>query len=436
MSKNSLPLLILLGLVLFVAAAFLMDTAGVFDTNQGQVRRVYFADNISSTHRDVIERFNQRYRGNIEVVPVNLPFTKFSTNERKELLARSLRNKSDRIDIFAVDQIWVSRFSKWGDPMDHYLSDEERQNVLGYALESCFADSVLVALPLYIDIGLMYYRRDALRNLPDREQVEARLRESMTWDEFVALRDRLRLKGEPYYLFQADDFEGLVCNYFELCAGQDRRFFARNTVDLKSPVAGRALQMLVDFVHRHGLSPPAVAEFDEIRSYQYLLDRKGVFVRGWPNFLEDYREFYRDTIDVNQFGRAALPHFAGQDPVSVFGGWNLMVSRNSTQKEAAREFIRFLQTEEIQKFLFESGGYIPVSATVYADSAYMAAHPNLVYYRHLLDSGFHRPAMAEYTQISDIISHFAHRAIKGEMTVQEALARASSMIESNQVLIK
>jgi multiple sugar transport system substrate-binding protein len=31
------------------------------------------------------------------------PFQKFSTNERKELLTRSLRSKSDRIDIFSVD---------------------------------------------------------------------------------------------------------------------------------------------------------------------------------------------------------------------------------------------------------------------------------------------------------------------------------------------
>jgi multiple sugar transport system substrate-binding protein len=33
--------------------------------------------------------FNSRNKGRIEVVPVNLPFEKFTTNERKELLARS-----------------------------------------------------------------------------------------------------------------------------------------------------------------------------------------------------------------------------------------------------------------------------------------------------------------------------------------------------------
>lgn len=44
--------------------------------------KIFFADNISAAHRQVIARFNAIHRGRIEVVPVDLPFTKFSTNER------------------------------------------------------------------------------------------------------------------------------------------------------------------------------------------------------------------------------------------------------------------------------------------------------------------------------------------------------------------
>jgi ABC-type glycerol-3-phosphate transport system substrate-binding protein len=86
--------------------------------------------------------------------------------------------------------------------------------------------------------------------------------------------------------------------------------------------------------------------------------------------------------------------------------------------------------------MFELGGYIPVNAQVYEDADFMARHPDLTYYRALLNNGFHRPSLVDYTRISDIISHFVRAAIRRDMTTKEALRQASEMIRSNQVLIK
>src|SRR5512139_2892881 len=106
----------------------------------GTIKRIYFADNISAAHQMLIDAFNREYAGRIEVYPVNLPFSKFSTNERKELLARSLRSKSDRIDVFAVDLIWVPRFSKWSEPLGRHFPRESLATTLPQALESCSVD--------------------------------------------------------------------------------------------------------------------------------------------------------------------------------------------------------------------------------------------------------------------------------------------------------
>ena len=79
-------------------------------TRPSRIVRIQFADNISSAHLQVIELFNRRYAGRIEVIPVDLPFEKFSTNERKELLTRALRSKSNRLDVF------VQVISAWAPP--------------------------------------------------------------------------------------------------------------------------------------------------------------------------------------------------------------------------------------------------------------------------------------------------------------------------------
>lgn len=424
-------LITVLGILLYLFVPML--TSSLVEPRPVQV---YFADHISPAHERVIDMFNKAHRGEIEVVPVNLPFDKFTTNERKELLARSLRSKSDRLDVFSVDLIWGPRFAKWAEPLDQYFSEEQRSAILPLVLPSCVYDGSLVSLPFYIDVGMLYYRRDILGKLPDAAKIEERLRTSITWDELGQIRTRLGYLGKPYYLFQAKDYEGLVCNYFELLVQRDRQFFESAGFDLTSPPARAALDQLVDFVHKNAMAPMDVTDFDENLSYIYMLEHDAMFVRGWPNFLENFAKTYRDTTKLHRIGRAALPHVAGQSPASVFGGWNVMVSKYSGKKAQAIEFVRFLQSIKAQEAMFELGGYIPVNARVYADTGFMGQHPDLSYYRQLLNNGFHRPSLADYTRISDIVSHFVRAAIRGEMSSAQALSEASEMIRSNKVLIK
>ncbi|RPH34899.1 extracellular solute-binding protein, partial [bacterium] len=377
MIRQSLRGLGLIALAVVVLLLLVFDRLWIPGNDQQDVVRVYYADNISPTHQQIIDRFNKQYRGKIEVVPVDLPFEKFSTNERKELLARSLRNKSDRLDVFAVDLIWVPRFSRWAEPLDRYIQPSDRAMILSQALESCMFESTLVALPIYIDVGLLYYREDLVRQLPDGESMQKQLQASITWDEFIRIGRGVNQKAHPFYIYTGNDYEGLVCNFFELIAGQDETFFKRSKLDFESPVAHTALRMLVDFVRTYGISPAEVSDFDEIRSYRYLLDHEGVFARGWPNFLEGFRTSYGDQQKLAQIKTTALPHFPGRRPVSVFGGWNLMVSKYSTKKQEALELIRFFQREDNQKLLFEVGGYFPTNLSVYSDTAYLRQHPDL-----------------------------------------------------------
>ncbi|MGB9772576.1 MAG: extracellular solute-binding protein [Bacteroidota bacterium] len=424
-------------LVTFVVVALFLFTPFLGQrTGRQRVTKVYFADNISPSHRVLIEQFNKIHQGKIEIVPVNLPFEKFSTNERKELLARSLRSKSDRIDVFSVDYIWVPRFAKWSEPLGNLVSEQEQNDIIEYALQPCIYQSRLVAMPLYIDIGMMYYRRDLIAKLPDGAKIEQKLRNSITWDELLQLRHRLRYAGQPFYIFQGDEYEGLVCNYFELVASINKDFFHQHGLDLNRQEAERALQFMVDLIHRYRVSPRAVVDLDENGSYAYMLDHNAVFVRGWPNFLENFRRMHPDQLKLSNIGKAALPHFSGKAAVSIFGGWNLMISKFSTKKEAAVEFIRFLQSKESQELLFEMGGYIPISRVVYEDTVFMRKHPDLSYYRVLLDHGFHRPALEEYTKVSDIISHYSHLALEGKLSVRDALHRAMEAINSDAVLLK
>jgi len=436
MHKRQLLILVILIIPIFIGLGWLTALLGVFHKEEkNQPVKLYYADNISPSHQLAIDEFNRLYAGKIEVIPVNLPFSKFSTNERKELLARSLRSKSEKLDIFAVDLIWVPRFAKWSEPLDSYFSIDEKKRLLKDALQSCVFEGTLVAMPMYLDIGLLYYRRDIIRKLPDADAIEKRLQESITWEEMAHLRKRLAYLKKPFYLFPAKDYEGLICNFLELAVGYDPEFLKSNTFNLHSPAALKSLQMMVDFV-KNGTTPRVVTDFDEFLCNKYMLDHDGVFVHSWPDFIKNMLSSYSDTSKLEYIGTAPLPHFQGKPSTSVFGGWNLMVSKSSTKKNEAIEFIRFFQSEAIQRMIFERMGYLPAINSVYEDSLFLRTHNDLPFYHQLQRRGFHRPALVEYTKFSDIVSHFAHLAIKQEISVEQALTRSDELIRSNEVLIK
>lgn len=421
---------IIAGVALFI---FIFTPTGTAEPPAEKATTIYFADNISAAHQKVIQRFNETYRGRLEVVPVNLPFTKFSTNERKQLLTRALRSKSTRLDVFAVDVVWVPRFVRWAEPLAKYFTRTEQENFLPQVLASCVFNESLVGVPLYVDIGVMYYRQDLLRALPDYQALAQQLNRSMTWEDFIQLGRRLRSANRAFYLFPADSYEGLICSFIENVYSHDSPLLQSDSLRVNTPQARRALQLLVDLVAKYQLTPATVAGFKENDVYRYALNHDAVFFRGWPGNLSDYRSQYPDKI--RQVAIAALPHFAGAKPAAVFGGWNLMIAKDSDKKAAAVQFLKFASSKEMQQLIYEEMGFLPAIKTAYTDTAFFNRHAELKYLRQLLESGVHRPALVEYTKISDVLSFYINQAIRGQMPVETALQHADDRIRSRKVMI-
>lgn len=419
--------LLLLGALLYLTAFPGRDTAARQETVS-----IYFADNISPAHQKIIDLFNATHASRISVVPINIPFEKFTTNERKELFARFLRSKSNQIDIFAVDGIWIPRFAKWCEPLDGCLTPGERADILPGTLTPCVFQDTLVAVPLFADVALLYYRSDLLGRLPHAEEIEHELDSSITWDRFVEVCRQLRRHGPPPFVFQADNYEGLMCSYVEMTAGLETPLFTGGVPVLTSPAAVQSAEVLRSSVGRDAIATPLVTTFRENNSIAYFLRNNAVFLRGWPSFQRDFASLApREGVDIRTLRKAPPPHFKGHPAVAMLGGWNLMISKYSTQKPEAIQFLKFLLSKEAQAVLCAEGGLLPVNRQLYEDSSFVAQHPDLRFYRHLLDIGVRRPALANYTKDSDIISRYLKLAIAGTMTTYDALQQAQIEIQAD-----
>lgn len=416
------------------------------------VRKLYYVDNISEAHLKIIQKFNEKYKGKIEVVPVNLPFYNFTTNDRKEILTRSLRSRSDGIDIFAVDLIWIPRFAKWAYPLNQRFENDAIAEVNKKALEACYLGDSLVAFPMYLDEGVLYYRKDLIRNLPDGAAIERRIQDGLTWDEFISLGKRFsarssaagqsadQLNGrpkDPFYVFTGGEFEGMMCCFQDMLSDQEsKEIFYKNPINLNTLPARRALQMLVDFVQTYKFSPLEVTQFDEYNSYLYANAHDAVFLRGWVGYHRQYGNFLEDTSKISNMGIAPLPHFRGHKTSSVFGGWSLMISQLSNRKEEALKFIAFMFQKENQQILYEDGGYLPINDEVYSDTTYLKEHKELAKAQRLLSWGRHRPFLENYTRLSEIMAKYFHQALRNEISVDDALVSASNQINTEKTTVK
>ena len=426
---------VLIALAALTVLVVISFNSGLY--TKGSLKKIYYADNISAAHQIIIDKFNERHKGEIEVLPVNLPFRKFHTNVKKEILARVLRSGSEQVDIFAVDLIWVSRFAKWGLPLKEHISDKELGEIEPFVLESCYSDSNLVAMPLYVDVGLLYYRRDIIESLPDSDIILKKLQEPITWKEFIQLGQRFSNSGKAFFLFPGDNFEGFLCSFQEtLSAEVLKRIFYNDPINLNIPECRKSLSLFVDLINKYKLSPSFVVEADEYENYMYALHNDAVFIRGWPGFIKQYREDIARADKTNLFEMAPLPHFEKQHEIGVYGGWNLMVSKYSKQQKEAVKFLKFVQEEENQKILYKQSGFLPTNRRIYNNAKFLDENPALKQYWHILKRGKHRSYRSDYTRISDIITYYMNLALKKKISAAEALEQASEKINSKKVFVK
>ena len=420
-----------IGIGIFVAVALFYVSALYFFAHREPkaVVEIFFADRMTEAHQILIERYNARHTGTVRVIPIDFPNQDFSTDTRKEVLARSLRGEDDAIDLLSVDLVGVHRFAKWCEPLGKYFTDEERNRITEMGLHTCYYDGELMAVPLDVVQGVMYYREDLLGRLPGGKQLIEQLNKGISWQSLLKFAAHVQYDG-PFYIYPAADFEGLICSYIEILLSLHPNYFESLGFRFNTPEAKKALQLLVDLVQKYKVTPPEVGNFTEVASFEYFIKQNGLFVRGWTSYDKDFKNAHIDSVKESFLRKAQIPFLTEGRPSSMSGGWNLMVAKGSKKKEAVIDFVKFLLSDESQETFYTRAGYYPVIKSFYTDSIYLHRYPEIVQIKDLMKFGVHRPVQENYTKYSKIMARYFHLAILGSISVDEALDRVQNSIES------
>jgi multiple sugar transport system substrate-binding protein len=386
---------------------------------------VTWKPNIPEAWEEIFRLFEQEHPG-IEVRRETGPH---SSTAFHDLLTQKLRNRSDDVDVFLMDVIWPPEFASagWASPLDDFFPEGERNKFLEGTILANTYNGKIYGVPLFIDSGILYYRKDLLEKY--------RLPVPRTWRELVMTANRIASEekklGNEIYGFsgQFKQYEGLVCDMMEFILGNGGAIIDAGSgkPGLSSPASVEAVRFVRDNIIG-AAAPEGVLSYQEPESLDLFVQGKAVFMRNWPYAWEVSNDPEKSRI-AGKVGIARLPHFKGGRSFSTLGGWQVGISGFTKKREAAWEFVKFLTGERVQKILALEAGRAPARKALYNDPEILKAYPHFKDMKDVFLTAYPRPRTPLYPAVSSVLQRYFSRAISdGKLDIMKEAEAADREI--------
>lgn len=327
--------------------------------------------------------------------------------------------RSTTMDVLEIDVIWPGLLAEHLVDLSSLAKPEKE--FLPAIIENNTVQNRLVALPWRADVGLLYYRRDLLEkhgfNAPPA-----------TWQELEEMAHRIqmneRAEGKENfwgYLWQGKAREGLTCNALEWQASEGGGTIIEpdGTISVNNEHTVRAFKRAASWVGT--ISPPEILEMDEEAARELFQNGNAAFMRSWTYA---WAAMQQPASPVR--GRIAVARIPAGNAgaYACLGGWQLAVSRFSTQPEEALRFIDWLTEPEPLLLRAAEGGYLPARGDLFEEGMFGETGLDPVLLREALEHTVARPSTVagrQYSVVSSTYFRAVHRILSGEKSAEEAL---------------
>jgi multiple sugar transport system substrate-binding protein len=364
-------------------------------------------------------------------ITIELAHHSNSTNVRESIYRDDFDNANGRAkhDLVLMDVVWIEGFvNDLIDLMPLVKRDDlDIENFLTSEVEVGERGNKLYRIPMYPDIGVLYYRHDFLN--------KAKVPQPPTLGSLSKVVSKLKKLPnlEIGYLWQGGPDEGLVANFVEMMNGFGAQWIDKdNQVRLSDDKTLEAAKAFKD-LFKENISPDIVKGYDETRSLEAFLEGKTAFLRGWPGFWLQIRQ----DPDLQGKVRIARPFsFSGTPGVGCRGGWGLGISKKAAHPGEAWEAIKYFTSEAAQKQFVIDSGLLPSREALFKDANIIHTKerylilPKVLEY--LKEPPALRPAVKQYRKVSKILQNSLQDMLWGNSSVEEAMKKAQE--ETNKLL--
>jgi multiple sugar transport system substrate-binding protein len=378
------------------------------DTSRGPITYVQGKDN-NNVVAGIIDIWNQKHPDE----KVTLKEQSDNADQQHDDLVQNFQAKNSNYDVVSVDVVWTAEFAAkgWLAPLEGPLK-LDTSNLLPATVKTATYLNKLYAAPVTSDGGLLYYRSDLIQTPPK------------TWDEMMSDCSVAKQAGIGCYAGQFKQYEGLTVNFSESVNGAGGEIVKADgkTPAVDSSDAKKGLQQLVDGF-KDGNIPQENLTFQEEQGRIAFEAGKYLFMRNWP-YVYSLATTDDTSVVKDKFKVAPLV------TKSSLGGHNAAISVYSKHKATARDFLAFLESEEIQKIYITKASNASVLGSLYTDADMVKVAPYLPTLKESILNAVPRPVTPFYPAVTQAIQENAFQAISGAVDTDTALKNMQAAIKT------
>lgn len=327
-----------------------------------------------------------------------------SSTQLHDLITQKLKNHDSEMDVFVMDVIWPAEFASagWVSPLDRSFPRYEQEKFLRAPIQANRYNGRIFGVPLFIDAGLLYYRKDLLEKY--------HLPPPRFWPDLVD-GARTILAGERDsqlvgFSGQFKQYEGLVCNMMEYILSNGGALWDEQQLKsaINQPRAIEAVRFVRDRMISQ-ISQRGVLAYEEPESLVLFTEGRAIFHRNWPYAWQIANDSKQSKV-AGKIGMIPLPSFAGNKPAATLGGWQLAISRFSRKPELAPRFISFMTSQATQKRMALEISRAPTRVALYADPEVQDRIPQLRSLLEIFETAVPRPTTPVYISLSNIMQRY------------------------------
>ncbi len=387
-------------------------------------------ETFENAFRSQVAAFN-RVHPHIEVECTFLPI-----HDHYEKMVANMGTESDEFDLFLCCTDWLpilmenesitslDEMIESNPPID--WSEGWHKVMLGLQQHQGY----IYGLPWHDGPQVFHYRTDLFGDPKEQaayhEQYGRELRPPQTWDEFLDVAKFFTRPEQGLWGCCEAAFTDGHNNVYDFLI----HLWSRGGVlldDQKNPrfheAPGiEALQFYVDLFHKHKVASLECLNLGSVECGNYYAQGNAAMMWNWCGFAA-VSEMPEYSKIVGRNACTKLPSGpAGSVSLNIY--WVLTIPSGSTQKELAYQFMQFISAPETDKMVSMAGAN-GVRLSTWNDPEVVAKYP---YYSIIADVHANTrtlPSIPEYPEINEAISRAVHRALHGEMTVEESLQVAA-----------
>lgn len=385
-----------------------------------------FSEFDEQLNHELLARFGQLHP-NIKPVPLNIPY---NPDEAREVVMGVVSAPRTSLSVAPLCMYWMPEVIRpeWLSCLSDLLPPERWADHLDGLIAPACLNNEIYAVPAITLCGVLLYRRDLLEQHGFSDPPR-------TWDELIHQAQTIcSAPGNADLIgfeFPAYSYEGLSSTFLvHLWSNGGDVVDADGHVALASENSRQALAFLRDVMHRYGVAPqnlttPSVG----LEPRANFLAGRTVFLWMLPSVLQG--SLRPESPVRGQVGIAPPPVGPlGTQAHSFLGGWHYGVPRGAVAPSAAREFIRFMTSHDIQKERALRGGPLPTLKCLYEDPEVLAFNPHYYELRQILAQARSREQIPRYSQVTAAIQRHLYPVLQGHAEPEPALAALAAEVQT------